>query len=143
MISMPDNLRLKWQGKINNSAIELAGKVIQCKKENKQEKNKSIVNYSLIVLIILSTIFAVINGVDMRKWVENEIDFIIIGLWISSAVIYVWYSRKSEDASDFEKYRNILMNRLDAGFCPCIDVCKHKEVFMQYMKEKYDINLYY
>lgn len=40
---MPNNLRLKWQGKIYNSAIELAGKVIQCKKENKQERARKVI----------------------------------------------------------------------------------------------------
>ena len=140
---MPNNLHLKWQGKINNSSIELASKVIQCKKENKQEKNKSIVNYSLIALIILSVIFGGINGVDMRKWLEDELDLIIICLWITSAVLYIWYSRKSAEISDFDKYRVFLIDRLNAGFCPCDDVCKHKEEFMQYMQEKYNINLYY
>jgi hypothetical protein len=43
VIGMPNNLRLKWQGKIYNSAIELAGKVIQCKKENKQERARKVI----------------------------------------------------------------------------------------------------
>lgn len=79
----------------------------------------------------------------MRKWLEDELDLIIICLWITSAVLYIWYSRKSAEISDFDKYRVFLIDRLNAGFCPCDDVCKQKEEFMQYMQEKYDINLYY
>lgn len=131
-------MRSVWQGKINNSSIELATKVVQCKNDDKSKR----INASLGALILFSAIFGMVNGLDIRNWFDSILDSILIGLWIVSAVFYVWYSNK-DYKSEYEKYRVLLMDKINAGFCPCTDGCNHKEEFMKYMDEEFGIKLYY
>lgn len=93
-------------------------------------------------LILLGVLFAIINGIDIRNWMDSPWDSILISLWLVSAFFFGLYSRRLNE-SEYEKYRQLLIKKINSGFCPCTERCDHKEEFMKYMDGKYGIKLYY
>ncbi len=141
---MPENIYGNWEGKINHSSIELAMKVIQCKREDElipTLNRRKTIAYGIASLVIAS-IFIAFNGFDIRNWVDSALDLILEILLATSAFLYIIFAKRNFESS-FEKYRQILVNRIHSDFCPCSEKCDHREEFMKYMDKKYGIKLYY
>lgn len=139
---MPDDMRKRWEGKINHSSLELAARVVKLNGPVRKAGSRKV--YSATLFFGSLALLLIFVGIDLREWMKPGINRTIAGLWIISSAPYVFFDKAQNSKRDtFEKHRHMLVNRIKADFCTCSNTCKHREEFMLYMKENYDINVYY
>lgn len=140
---MPNVMRKQWNGIINQSSIELAAKVIELDRPVRKAANKKL--YSSIVFYGALACLLIFVGIDLQRWMQAGVNRYIVGFWIISSAPYIFFVRgENEKKESFEKYRKMLISRIkEKDFCPCAVQCNHREDFMRYFKENYNINIYY
>ena len=136
----------KWNGIINRSALMIAIQVDNYYR--KIDEIKANQKYFLILVFSCFCIFAIINKsvldiFDIRLWVETSNIVVLLLLLLGIIGYYQFENNKKVAQENFQKYKELLMRRIDAGFCTCNTRCNHKEEFMQDMEKDCGIILYY
>lgn len=68
---------------------------------------------------------------------------VLLLLLLGIIVYYQFESNKKVAQENFQKYKELLMRRIDAEFCTCNTRCDYREEFMYDMEKDCGIILYY
>lgn len=109
---------------------------------DKQERIKKELLYTGFATLGITGLFLFLNGLDIRNWVDSNVDMGLIAASVIGIVRVVMLSKKDQSES-IGQLTELLTKRVNADFCQCNKSCNHKEDYLADMLKVFGVNLYY